>query len=205
MDAFRNLERIGRGSFGVVYRCTRVSDDLEVVIKQATNESLDEDERRQAENEVRVLSRLHHKHIIRYHASFFHENRLCIVTELAEQGDLAKFLHTQKPNLLPEAHILSWFWQLLDAVHYMHLNHILHRDLKTQNIFITSDSQIKLGDFGIAKSLECTAERGSCVCRHAMGMRKAPLERPRRRFLRVPAGLQPYVVDAVGDSDVHPI
>ena len=103
MNAFSDFEQIGRGSFGVVYRCMRVDDGVkvpciadcigspttfppaQVVLKQAASESLDNDERQQAENEVRVLSKLNHRHIVRY------DEHLGAVSELSP--DMAGTMH----------------------------------------------------------------------------------------------------------------
>lgn len=77
-----------------------------------------------------------------------------------EGGDLSSLIEKRKMRYFPESDVLSWFIQISLALQYMHDEHILHRDLKTQNIFLTKNNMIKLGDFGIAKVriiVTCTA------------------------------------------------
>jgi serine/threonine protein kinase len=96
--------------------------------------------------------------------SFVHKNRqLCIVMAFCEGGDLSTLIEKRKMRYFPESEVLSWFLQISLALQYMHEEHILHRDLKTQNIFLTKNNMIKLGDFGIAKVLEGTLEMAKTV------------------------------------------
>jgi NIMA (never in mitosis gene a)-related kinase 1/4/5 len=74
----------------------------------------------------------------------------------ADAGDLSKKLKDAKGSQFSENQILNWFTQICLAMKHVHDRKIIHRDLKTQNIFLTSDGLIKLGDFGIAKPLQLT-------------------------------------------------
>jgi serine/threonine protein kinase len=76
---------------------------------------------------------------------------LCIVMEYADGGDLYNRIKEQKKigKLWPEDQILDWFIQICLGVKHIHDRKILHRDLKSQNIFMTSGNDIKMGDFGI--------------------------------------------------------
>jgi NIMA (never in mitosis gene a)-related kinase len=78
--------------------------------------------------------------------------------DYADGGDLGNKLSTRRGRLLPEAQVLDWFVQICLAMKHVHDRKILHRDLKTQNIFLTSKNIIKLGDFGIAKVLKNTRD-----------------------------------------------
>ena len=87
--------------------------------------------------------------------------RILIIMEFADAGDLSVLIKRQKQELkqfLPETDVLSWLVQIAFALQYIHKKNILHRDLKTQNIFITSKKLIKIGDFGISKSLSHTLD-----------------------------------------------
>ncbi len=77
---------------------------------------------------------------------------LHLVMDFAEAGDLQSRIHSQK-NYFPESQILDWFTQICLALKHIHDRKILHRDLKSQNLFLTKSNTIKLGDFGIAKCL----------------------------------------------------
>ena len=85
--------------------------------------------------------------------SFRHKAFLCLVTDYCDAGDLYQYLQTKK-KYLPEERILDWFVQLCLAVQYIHERKILHRDLKSQSIFLTKQGDIVLGDFGIARVLK---------------------------------------------------
>lgn len=119
----------------------------------------------QAEREVRVLMTLHHPNVVRYYQHFFRHGCLNIVLEYADNGDLAQHIaHAKKRGKrFKEDLVLYWFAQIACALHYVHSQNILHRDLKTQNIFLTSENIIKLGDFGIAKVLHSTDDMASTV------------------------------------------
>lgn len=73
-------------------------------------------------------------------------------------GDLYKHINSQRGNLLPEDQILNWFVQLCLALKHVHDRKILHRDIKSQNVFLTKKGVVKLGDFGIARVLNSTVE-----------------------------------------------
>ena len=81
---------------------------------------------------------------------------LCIVMEFADAGDLSQRIRARE-GLFAEEEVLNTFAQCCLALHYVHKRHVLHRDIKSQNIFLTSVGTVKLGDFGIAKVLDHTA------------------------------------------------
>ncbi|KAF0981064.1 hypothetical protein FDP41_012852 [Naegleria fowleri] len=126
--------------------------------KKVKVSGIPEKERKEALNEVKVLSSLQHPNIVKYVDSFTEGGKLNIVMEYASQGDLYEKIKLQKSTLFPEEKILDWFIQICMAVKYIHDRRILHRDLKTQNIFIAADGTVKLGDFGISKVLQSTME-----------------------------------------------
>jgi len=106
--------------------------------------------------EVRLLQRLSHPGIVTYEESFTHttsrDTYMCVVMQYCEGGDLTGFLKKQRGRRLKEKQLLDLFIHVALALHFVHNREILHRDLKTQNIFI-KDGQLKLGDFGISKVL----------------------------------------------------
>jgi len=107
-----------------------------------------------------LLKHLKHPNIVAYVNSFIEKNTLYIQMEYCECGDLASHIKEKKKKgeTFTEEEILNWFIQICIALEYIHGRKILHRDIKSQNIFLTTNNTVKLGDFGISKLLESTNE-----------------------------------------------
>ena len=108
--------------------------------------------------EVSLLSDMQHPNIVFYKESFRAGSTLQIIMEFCAGGDLFSLISRQRGKLLHEDLILFIFLQVCLAIKYIHSRHILHRDIKTQNIFITRDFFVKLGDFGIARILDGSSD-----------------------------------------------
>lgn len=148
------VHEIGRGSFSVVYkaRCTR--DGALVALKRVqVRQMRDEKAKADCIKEMALLQRLNHPHIVQYYVSFVEKEELNIVLELADGGDLAQLVQAfkQRGKLIPEPAIWSYFSQVCAALQHMHMNRIMHRDVKPSNVFITRDKMVKLGDLGLGR------------------------------------------------------
>ena len=122
-----------------------------------------EKEKESIENEILLLSQLHHPNIVSYKENFIDSNKdMYIVMDYCEDGDLYKRIRVNGTKQLSESQIVDWISQMLLAIHFLHDRKILHRDIKTQNIFI-SKGNLFLGDFGISKSLDNTRELANTV------------------------------------------
>lgn len=108
--------------------------------------------------EVNLLKNLKHPNIVEYKESFLTPSQLIIIMEYCEVGDLAYHIKKkqQKGEKFSEMEIFQWFVQVCMALEYVHGRKVIHRDIKTQNIFLTGNKTIKVGDFGISKVLEST-------------------------------------------------
>ena len=108
------------------------------------------------------MKTLNHPHIIKYIDSFIIEKdeTLVIVMDYCEEGDLAHHISKKqkKKEHFPEKLILNWFLQILMALDFIHKKKILHRDIKSSNIFLTTSGTVKIGDFGISKLLNSTTD-----------------------------------------------
>eukprot|EP00397_Hematodinium_sp_SG-2012_P012127 GEMP01012289.1.p1 GENE.GEMP01012289.1~~GEMP01012289.1.p1 ORF type:complete len:779 (+),score=171.01 GEMP01012289.1:170-2506(+) len=179
MDKFEIGRTLARGSFGQVIVVTHVQDRTVSVMKMIpitavhspnTDGKNGPPAQTATELEVQLLQTLHHPNIVAYHDSFIDGDSLCIVMEYCEQGDL--YTHLQEEanqggsetwSSIAESKITAWFIQICWALDQLHGKNILHRDLKTQNIFLQGNQQkktfvLKLGDFGVAKVLSSSID-----------------------------------------------
>ncbi|NXA20751.1 NEK4 kinase, partial [Ibidorhyncha struthersii] len=155
LAAYCFLRAVGKGSYGEVSLVRHRQDSKQYVIKKLNLKNASNRERKAAEQEAQLLSRLKHPNIVTYRESWQGEDGLLyIVMGFCEGGDLYHKLKEQKGKLLPENQVVEWFVQIAMALQYLHEKHILHRDLKTQNVFLTRTNIIKVGDLGIARVLE---------------------------------------------------
>ena len=144
------------------YSIGKSRTDFWLSLKEINMNELNASERQLAFNEAKVLSILNHPNIISYYDSFEFNGDLYIEMEYADAGTLAQFLsHLSAP--LNEFEILLIFRQIVCAISYLHRNNILHRDIKTANIFLNKEGYIKMGDFGISKMLTTRGEAQSVV------------------------------------------
>ncbi|XP_013047450.2 serine/threonine-protein kinase Nek4 isoform X3 [Anser cygnoides] len=155
LAAYCFLRAVGKGSYGEVSLVRHRHDGKQYVIKKLNLKNASSRERKAAEQEAQLLSQLKHPNIVAYRESWQGEDGLLyIVMGFCEGGDLYHKLKEQKGKLLPESQVVEWFVQIAMALQYLHEKHILHRDLKTQNVFLTRTNIIKVGDLGIARVLE---------------------------------------------------
>ncbi|KAL0277007.1 UNVERIFIED_CONTAM: hypothetical protein PYX00_004441 [Menopon gallinae] len=166
MDKYNFSKEIGRGSFGKVYLIESRQTGIQYVLKQIDLNKMDKKQVKTASKEVEVLSKLKHSHIVRYKESYEIGDRLNIIMEYCENGDLHKKIKEKRVmnECFSDNEIFDYFVQICLAVEYIHEQKILHRDLKTKNIFLTKGNLVKLGDFGVAKVLENSFELAStCI------------------------------------------
>ncbi|PVD23797.1 hypothetical protein C0Q70_17071 [Pomacea canaliculata] len=102
MEKYEKIRVVGRGAYGTVHLCCRLSDRKLVIIKQIPVEQMTKEERQAALNEVKVLSMLHHPNIIEYYENFLEDKALMIVMEYAQGGTLLEYLQSRNENLLEE-------------------------------------------------------------------------------------------------------
>lgn len=160
MHRYKKIKKLGDGSFGIALLVKSREDDRYYAMKVIKIDSMDKKQMKDAINEVNLLKAMKHPNIISYKESFIEKSYLWIVMDYADDGDLYKKIEVQKElgKYISENQILDWFVQMAFATKHIHDHRILHRDLKTQNIFMNKNGQIKLGDFGIARVLQHTSD-----------------------------------------------
>ena len=161
---YKIINFLGEGSFGRAYLAQCDNDNNKYVIKQITLEGMDDEEKRETFNEAKILKKLDHPNIIKFKEVFLQRQpkpALNIVTEYADGGDLGQKIEKQKKLKVPlsEAQILDYITQICLALQHIHKKKIIHRDLKSGNIFLMKSGIVKVGDFGIAKGLQSTWEK----------------------------------------------
>lgn len=159
MSEYKIIRLLGEGSFGKCYLCEHLRDHSQVVIKEINLQALSDQERKEALGEAKVLEALKHTNIITFREVYkTRQNKLCIVMDFADGGDLAGKVKAQRGAPFPENQLLDWFIQIALALKHVHDRKVLHRDIKTQNVFLMKNGTVKVGDFGIAKVLKTTKE-----------------------------------------------
>ncbi|KAM5234752.1 serine/threonine-protein kinase Nek1 isoform 8-T9 [Hipposideros larvatus] len=163
MEKYVRLQKIGEGSFGKAILVKSTEDGKQYVIKEINISRMSSKERKESRREVAVLANMKHPNIVQYKESFEENGALYIVMDYCEGGDLFKRINAQKGTLFQEDQILDWFVQICLALKHVHDRKILHRDIKSQNIFLTKDGTVQLGDFGIARVLNSDIWALGCV------------------------------------------
>ena len=163
---YKVIEFLGEGSFGKAYLAQCDSDNNKYVIKQIPLEGMSDEEKRETFNEAIILKKLDHPNIIKFKEVFLQRKpkpALNIVTEYADGGDLNQKIEKQKKVPFSEDQILDYITQICLALQHIHKKKIIHRDLKSGNIFLMKSGIVKLGDFGIAKGLQSTWEKAKTL------------------------------------------
>jgi cyclin-dependent kinase len=149
MERYLKIEKIGEGAFGVVHKAKDRSTGEIVALKKIRLGAEDEGIPSTVFVEISLLKELQHPNIVRLHDVVHTEKKLTLVFEYLDQ-DLKKYLDLQEGGLdLPTQKIL--LYQLIRGVAYIHHRHVLHRDLKPQNLLINREGDLKLADFGLAR------------------------------------------------------
>lgn len=165
---------LGKGSFGNAYLVRHKERGKNYVVKHVNMSNMTSRQRKDAHQEIVVLQQLNYPNIIRYEEFFEDFPHLYIVMEYADGGDVYSHLKNLRKSMwalgsgrcggLTEEQVISLFVQTTMAVKYMHDRRLLHRDIKSQNVFLTQNHVVKLGDFGISTVLMSTVAMAKTMC-----------------------------------------
>lgn len=167
MQNYDRVKVLGKGSFGQAVLIRRKSDKKELVAKEVDIKRMNRKEREEAIHEVKMLKKLRHPNIVGFYENIEERGTLNIIMEYCDGGDLYGVTQKCRFRPMPERQVLHYFTQVCLALDYMHASHVLHRDIKSMNVFLMKDGTVKLGDFGI-----------STVLRHTMGLAATVLGTP---------------------------
>ena len=155
MSDFEILKQLGKGAFGSVYLVKRKEDNNIYALKSVVMDKLKKKEQENSLNEVRILASIRHPNIIGYKEAFWDEKTqsINIVMEYANEGDLQhKIEQYKKENRFFEENIIwSYSIQMVEGLKALHDEKIMHRDLKSANIFLFNNKICKLGDLNVSK------------------------------------------------------
>lgn len=153
---YQEVRLLGVGNMGSAFEVKRLLDGTQLVAKKVNLAGLSEKDRQEALRESQLHSDLKSPHIVSYKESFVEKDQLIIIMEYCKGGDLACLLkkHTQNNQYLQESKVLNLFFQVCLALDYLHQKGIVHRDIKSSNVYLTQEGVVKLGDFGVSKVLQ---------------------------------------------------
>eukprot|EP01062_Namystynia_karyoxenos_P025406 TRINITY_DN1999_c0_g2_i1.p2 TRINITY_DN1999_c0_g2~~TRINITY_DN1999_c0_g2_i1.p2 ORF type:complete len:363 (+),score=140.34 TRINITY_DN1999_c0_g2_i1:116-1090(+) len=149
---YHALEKIGEGTYGVVYKAKDKRDGTLVALKKIRLEHEDEGVPSTAIREMAVLRDLEHPNIVRLMDVVSSQNKLTLIFEYLDM-DLKQLLDRRRAGIADEQ-LKSFLFQILNGLHACHCHRLVHRDMKPQNILVTHDAQtLKLADFGLARAV----------------------------------------------------
>jgi len=163
---YEKVRTVGEGSFGKVVLVRRAAEQGGkakqsgmTVVKLIDLSRAARRERDEALAESRLLSQLKHPFIVKYRDQFLDDGWLGIAMAYCEGGDLSSRIRKARENdeTFPERLVHRWFTQALLALQHVHGMQIIHRDVKPGNFFLSGNDNLKLGDFGVSKVLDCTS------------------------------------------------
>jgi cyclin-dependent kinase len=149
MENYQRIEKIGEGTYGVVFKAKAKSTGEIVALKRIRLETEDEGIPSTAIREISILKELQDPNIVRLHDVVHTDKKLTLVFEFCDH-DLKKFLDAKEKLDMPT--LKSFLYQLLRGIAFCHDRRVLHRDLKPQNLLINKDGELKLADFGLARA-----------------------------------------------------
>jgi serine/threonine protein kinase len=160
MPEYTLKERIGKGSFGQVFKAIHNQSGLTVAIKVIEMDTSDDD-LLDIRKEISLLSKCDSPLITRYHKSLLIDTKLWVVMDYAGGGSIR---HILKSGVIPELCISAITQQVVLALQYLHNRaHIIHRDIKAANILLKTDGGVQICDFGVAGVLSYSSRRNSFV------------------------------------------
>ncbi|RKP00261.1 hypothetical protein CXG81DRAFT_13428, partial [Caulochytrium protostelioides] len=151
MDKYQKIEKLGEGTYGVVYKAKNKEKNVVVALKRIRLENDEEGIPCTAIREISLLKELRHANVIRLDDVVYTEKKLTLVFEYLD-SDLGKVIDAAGPGGIDGPTLKALIYQLICGVAYCHSQRVLHRDLKPQNLLVSKRFELKLGDFGLARA-----------------------------------------------------
>ncbi|KAA6394418.1 MAG: putative protein serine/threonine kinase, partial [Streblomastix strix] len=147
------IKPLSSGAFGRVLHMTQIDNNKEVVIKRV--QYLSDEEKKLADDEVKMLKLAQSKHIVKYLESFTYDLDLCIVMKFCSGGNLRVLIEAMKKMSIKDRKMKCYlpFYQMLSSLAHLHSLGIVHRDLKPENVFLDENGNTKTADFGLSQKI----------------------------------------------------
>lgn len=177
-ETYKKIRTLGSGAYGTAFLVKGQVSGRQMVIKEIDLNEMEEGDQKAALTEAKVMEKLNHPNIVTFFDVYkTKKKKLCIVMEYADAGDLNRLIKEKKKALketgdtgvyFAENEVLSILAQVGSALSLMHSKQqlpkiIIHRDIKSHNIFLMKDGRVKLGDFGIVRVLENTKSKADTM------------------------------------------
>uniref|UniRef100_A0A7S2ZKD4 cyclin-dependent kinase n=4 Tax=Rhodosorus marinus TaxID=101924 RepID=A0A7S2ZKD4_9RHOD len=152
MERYERLQKIGEGTYGVVYKARDKQTSQTIALKKIRLEQEDEGVPSTAIREISILRELQHANIVQFNEVVYCDKKLYLVFEFLDE-DLKRFMDSiPSSQAIETLKIKSYLYQLISGIYYCHERRVLHRDLKPQNLLIDRKGGLKLADFGLARA-----------------------------------------------------
>lgn len=145
LSDFKNLQEIGRGFFGKVYKAESSKTHSIYAIKEMCNEN-----NKYIKREIQIMKTITNPYVVKLYDCFEDNNKIYIIMEYIPNGTLESFIKNNKGNFLSQEIVMHIFYQILGGLNYLHSNDIIHRDIKPDNILFNENGDIKISDFGLS-------------------------------------------------------
>ena len=155
MDKYKIIKQLGQGAFGSAYKVFNKNNNNIYVMKKIPKHSVSNEKMKKFKNEAKILSSFSNEHIVKYCESFYSKNSFNIVMEYCDGSTIKSYIDNHKSNnhLINKDTIYTFILDICEGLKEIHSKNIIHKDLKPDNLFLTNDLRVKLGDFGISKRL----------------------------------------------------
>lgn len=155
MEKYEIIKELGHGCFGFAYKVLNKENNQIYVMKKIPKNQYRREVMEEIKNEAKLLSKVNNEHIVKYYESFSSTNSFNIVMEFCDGTDLEKYIdkHKREYKKIRKEEIYRFILDICEGLKEIHSKHIIHKDLKPDNLFLTTYGMIKIGDFGISRQL----------------------------------------------------
>ena len=151
MENYKIIKYLNKGSYGKIYLVEHKICNTKYALKSLAITNIDRYTSISIQNEIKILLTNTSDYLLKCYDLFIEKNKLCIITDYVDNGDLDNYLKNK--NGLSYEEIRKIFLRICVGINSLHYNNIVHRDIKPANILISQDGEIKICDFGISKYL----------------------------------------------------